>query len=150
MKPQPGQHVKCIFKNGTIVEGIVEEWDIEVHLLSLTDKSLMIICHPSEDLMMIKIMPDLAEDIVEGPAQEKVEIPIQDQIRTKIREVIVPNENSELQKSSIAELKRLAVEQEKQIIAKKIKEHYPSAYVPHKPNYGSQMDLSVHGSKRRN
>lgn len=150
MIPQPEQRVKCIFRNGTIVEGIVEEWGQEVHLVSLTDNSLMIICHPDEDIMMIKIMADEAEEIIEDKDNsENNSTPIQDQIRTKIKEVIVPQEDPELQRLSITDLKRLADEQERQIIAKKIKQHFPSAYAPHKPNYGSQLDLSIDRHQRK-
>ena len=150
MIPQPEQRVKCIFRNGTIVEGIVEEWGQEVHLVSLTDNSLMIICHPDEDIMMIKIMADEAEEIIEDKDNsENNSTPIQDQIRTKIKEVIIPQEDPELQKLSITDLKRLADEQERQIIAKKIKKHFPSTYTPHKPNYGSQLDLSIGRNQRK-
>jgi len=53
--------------------------------------------------------------------------------------------DQELQSKSITQLKQLVKIQEKKIIANKIREHFPSAYVPHKPNYISQIDLLPRG-----
>ena len=56
MNPDTGSHVKLILKNNTVVEGIVEEWFANyVKLKSLDGQSVMIIPHPNEDIMLIKI-----------------------------------------------------------------------------------------------
>lgn len=146
MIPQPEQHIKCIFKNGTIVEGIVKEWGINssVILQSLTDQSLMIILHPKDDIMMIKIMAEqpeenLSEEIPDPPDTEP-EI-IQQQIRAKLKELERPMESLELQNKTIADLKKLAIEQDKQIMINKIKEHFPNSPHPQKSNYTAQSNV---------
>src|SRR5260370_35287871 len=128
MIAQIGQHIKCIFRNGTIVEGIVKEClPNSVQLQSLSDQSLLIILHPEEDIMMIKIV------VSEAPAEEvysekepAVEVPIQEKIRAKLKEVEKPIENPELQAKTISELRQLPPGQDKQIITSKISKHYHS------------------------
>ena len=135
------QHVKCIFRNGTIVEGIVEEWvPGTTHLRSLSDQSLMIIMHPDEDIMMIKVIPEPEEEIVkEEKSKENNSPSTLDQIRAKLKEV-EEIEDPELQKLSVAELKHLAMEQERKIIVDKIKEHFPGG-TSRKSNYASQANV---------
>jgi hypothetical protein len=148
------QHVKCIFRNGTIVEGMVEEWvPGTVHLRSLSDQSLMIILHPDEDIMMIKVIPDPEEEIVvQDNAEDEIKSnsslgQVQEQIRSKLKEV-EDNKDPELEKLSVAELKRLAAEQEKKIIVDKIKEHFPGG-TSRKANYASQLDFLPPGKRAR-
>jgi hypothetical protein len=140
---QFGQHVKCIFRNGTIVEGIVEEWTTNsVHLRSLSDQSLLIILHPDEDIMLIKVMPEALveeESMAEVPA---VTHPIREKIRAKLKEVEQPMDDAELQNKTVAELRLLAIEQEKQILVNKIKEHFPGGSAgSKKSNYVSQAAI---------
>ena len=144
MIPQLGQHIKCIFKNGTIVEGIVEEWlATSVILKSLSDQSLMIILHPNDDIMMIKILvnePEENSENIPDPPDTEPEF-IQQQIRAKLKELEKPTENLELQNKNITELKQLAKEQDKQIMINKIKEHFPSHLRPSKSNYAAQSNV---------
>lgn len=57
MTPEIGHHVKCVFRNGAVVEGMVEEWATDIaQLRSLDEKSILIIAKPAEDIMLIKIM----------------------------------------------------------------------------------------------
>jgi hypothetical protein len=136
-----GKHVKCVFKNGTVIEGIVIDWLVgQVQLQSLNDESIMIITHPEEDIMLIKILADKPSEKIESSA-------LQEEIKEKLEEAH-SQEDSELQDKTITELKQLVRSQEKQIIANKIKEHFPSAYVPHKPNYGFQIDLLPRSRKK--
>lgn len=137
-----GKHIKCVFKNGTIIEGIVKDWSPgNVQIESLNDQSIMIIMHPDEDIMLIKVLPEqTAEEPKTGDA-------LREEIAIKLKEA--REENPELQEKPLKELRQLVITQEKQIIANKIKEHFPSAYKPHKPNYGSQMDLLPPGRRSR-
>jgi len=58
MTPQPEQHVRCIFRNGTLIEGIVKEWQPSgAQLQSLNDESILIIPHPDQDIILIKVLP---------------------------------------------------------------------------------------------
>lgn len=140
-----GKHIKCVFKNGTIIEGIVKEWTTgQVHLQSLNDESTMIILHPEDDIMLIKVLADKSEESTE----EKGAPPLKEEIVAKLEE-IRSEEDVDLQTKSIAELKQLVKTQEKQIITNKIKEHFPSAYVASKPNYSSQIDSLPRGKRRR-
>jgi hypothetical protein len=144
MIPQIGQHVKCIFRNGTIVEGIVENWAILSHettkLRSLTDQSLMIICHPKDDIMMIKIMPDTEEETETLKEEFENPQPIKEQIRAKLQKIEKSTENEELQDKTVGELKKLVIDQEKQILVDKIKEHFPGGNVK-KSNYTAQTSM---------
>jgi sRNA-binding regulator protein Hfq len=138
MTPTIGQHVKCFFRNGTLIEGIVEEWsNTGVSLCSISDQSLILILHPMEDLMMIKILADKSESLqsTEEPDQAPS---LQDQIRTQLQN-ITPTEDPDLQKLSIAELKRLADQQDKQMITNKIRQHFPAG--SQKPNYTTQSTV---------
>lgn len=130
MNIKQNQHIKCIFRNGTIIEGIVQSHSKEeLTLLSLHDDSLMVILHPNDDIMLIKIMPN-------KPAPK--ETPIQENISNKLKEVQAI-EDPNLQNKTIAELKELADKQEKQIIANKIREHFPKGVS--RSNYGSQSAI---------
>ena len=145
----PEQHIKCIFRNGTIIEGIVEEWGpTRYHLRSLSDQSLMIIMRPEDDILLIKVMPDPEEEIVEElPKKTSTPpAPIQEQIRTKLKEVEGPAEDLNLQEKTVEELRKLAIEQERQILVEKMKEHFPSG--SKRSNYSSQayvLDRKSHG-----
>jgi hypothetical protein len=136
------QHIKCIFRNGTVVEGMVEEWVPGAHYLrSLLDQSLMIILRPEDDIMMIKIMPDPSEEIVEDKLKNNSSPDqIQEQIRAKLKTVEDPNVDPELQALSITELRNLAIKQERQILVNKVREHFPSGSVK-KSNYIPQTNI---------
>lgn len=140
------KHVKVVFRNGTVVEGIVKEWVSNyVEIRSLSDESIMIIAHPEEDIMLIKVLPD-------KPAAEESEAAEKQQIREKVAEVLESPQTEEqagLQQKSIAELQRMVAEQDRKLIRRRIRDHYHSAYVPHKPNYGSQLDLIPRGRRSR-
>lgn len=135
-----GKHIRCVFKNGTIIEGIVKEWTTgSVQLQSLNDESIMIILHPEEDIMLIKVLADKPEE----SGEEKDALPLKEEIVAKLEEIRA-EEDTDLQGKSIAELRQLVKTQEKQIIANKIKEHFPS-HTSRKSNYGSQVDLLPRG-----
>jgi hypothetical protein len=139
MIPKAKQHVKCIMRTGAMVEGIVQEWTPhEVQLLSLDAESILIIPHPAEDIMLIKI-------IVGMP---KIDLPIVDKVENTTEVVTsngawevdgeiaglerkfqeaknLPSDDPERLKT-LAELRILMAEQEKKIITEKMRNHYPS------------------------
>jgi hypothetical protein len=137
-----GKHVKCVFKNGAVVEGIVKEWASgQVKLESLNDQSIIIIIHPEEDIMLIKILPDISIEKVDEPPS------LRNEIVSKLEEVRKEG-NSELQGKNLKDLRKMVIAQEARIIANKIRTHFPSAYKPHKPDYSAQMDLLPRGRRK--
>lgn len=119
---QSGQRVKCILRNGTTVEGVVDEWyGNEAQLRSFDGKSILIITRPAEDIMLIKIIledPEEKENILppKYPAKEVEQNPIE-----TTHDVYNVDHNK-----SLAELKIDLAAQERRIIAEKLREHRPS------------------------
>jgi hypothetical protein len=122
MIPQSGQHVKCILRNGTTVEGIVDEWSgNQAQLRSFDGKSILIITRPSDDIMLIKIIledPEEKENIL-PPKYPAAEV-WQNSVETT-HDVYDVDHNK-----SLAELKIDLAAQERHIIAEKLREHRPS------------------------
>lgn len=169
MIPEIGKRVRVLFRNGMGIDGIVEEWfGNYAQLKSTSDESTIIITNPTQDIMVIKILPDeIPEEITEP--QEPVIIPMGREPRSpaevfrnppkfssdtpadEFARVLedIPDPTSDARNKSLAELKIMMNEQEKKIIAQKLKTHIPSGYVPHKPNYGTRMDLLPRGKRRR-
>lgn len=118
-----GQHVKCMFKNNSMVEGIVDGWNTNlIQLRSLSDQSMIFIINPQENLMMIKVMP-----LEEAEESLPIDSNLKEQISSKIKKVIQTSSNdTELLKLSVKELKHLAWEQERKMIADKIRNHFPN------------------------
>ena len=135
-----GQHIKCIFRNGTIVEGIVKEWSSNYYLQSLTDDSLLVILDPRQDLMMIKIMPTQDRVQVEEPDAGEPDPPksYRRQIRRKLQE-LGQIDNPDLKRMSVVELRELAHQLERQELKDKIKEHFPTSSP--RNNYSEQSTL---------
>jgi hypothetical protein len=121
MTPKEGQHVKCILRTGAIAEGIVDEWfNNHVQLKSLDGESILIITHPAEDIMLIKIILE--------PKNQTEEIA--DKIRAKsaleqkfeeTRQGHDPNNADD--RKTLAQLKIELVEQERKIVSEKLKDH---------------------------
>lgn len=113
MIPQMGQHVKCLLRNSSLIEGVVEEWSTkQVRLKSLDEESILIIMRPDEDIVLIKIMvvktkPTKLKTNLEEEFKETYDLPSNDELRIQ----------------KLAELKQLLIKQDKQIIASKIKSH---------------------------
>ncbi len=121
-----GRYVKCFLRSGMVLEGFVEEsTGAQVVLRSLNDGSLMIIHHPSEDIMLTKIMPepDTSETVEQKPAPEPPAIKVQ--IKNKLQEAL-QTEDPELQNMNIEELRQLVHEHDRQLIAQKRREHFGS------------------------
>jgi hypothetical protein len=122
MIPKEGQHVKCILRTGAIAEGIVEEWfNNHVQLKSLDGESILIITHPAEDIMLIKIIlgqpKTQAEEVADkirakGALEQKFE---------EVRQSHDPNNADD--RKTLAQLKIELVEQERKIVSEKLKDH---------------------------
>jgi len=131
MTPQTGQHVKVILRNGAIAEGIVEEWFANtVQLRSLDNESILIISHPAEDIMLIKVMLDKPEEEAEpesGPTIEEV-----NDFEAQFQEAADSTDPHDVDDiKSLAQLRIELNKQERRIIAEKLKDHRPGrAYQP--------------------
>lgn len=125
MIPPISSHVKCVLRNGAIVEGIVEAWsDDYVQLISHDADSIMIIPHPKEDIMLIKIALEVDEPTIEEMEESKT------QLETQFQEVKEShhNVNDPVRNKTLAELKIELNKEEKNILAAKLKGHHaPSA-----------------------
>jgi hypothetical protein len=117
MIPQANQQVKCILKNGALVEGFVQEWsDQEVILRSLDGESILIVTHPREDIVLIRILLEIPENI-EQPAKVKTEL------EEQFQQAYEEPSGDDLRTKRLAELKVLLLKQEKKIVAEKLKDH---------------------------
>lgn len=118
MNPEKGAHVKCLLRNNLMVEGLVESWSDEKSVLkSLDEKSLSIIQHSANDIILIKIIL-----INDSPETQKE---IESEISQKLKETLnLPDD--EFREKNIADLKILANKQEKLIITNKLREHHAS------------------------
>lgn len=148
MIPKEGQHVKCVFRNGMVVEGIVEKWlpTVTAVLKSLEDGSTLVITRPTDDILFLKILPEpeIKEEIPspmpprwedEEKANYDVES-LRQEFRErlygpekKFQEVVQATDPHDMDSvKSLAELKQELIKTERQIIADKLREHRPSAY----------------------
>lgn len=123
------RHVKIVFKNGIQIEGISQEFGKDsASIRSLTDDSEIFIMHPSEDIMFVKMMPEVQDDTTE-PEQEEIQVeenqPTQPMSPAEaINQIQIDDftdQNLRLQK--LAELRLAAAQQERKIVAEKIKDH---------------------------
>jgi len=134
MIPNIGQQVKCILRAGAAIEGIVEEWtDKSVQLRSLDGESILIITHPSEDIMLIKIMLEKVEqdDVLSHEQNDAPSEPsniIQTDLEVKFSEKLSePSDpENEDRNKSLADLKKEMVEHDRQLIINKLREHRPT------------------------
>lgn len=111
--PSRGQHVRCFLKIGTMVEGIVEVWlDQQVVLKSLNERSVFLLSHPDEDIVLTEIVL---------PEREVLEIQVA--IKEKLEEIQKPIEDTEINSSNIQQLKKMLAEQGKKMISDRIREH---------------------------
>lgn len=122
MIPQAGQHVKCVLRTGTMAEGIVEEWNNNVvQLRSLDGESILIIPHPNEDIMLIKIVLGKPKDHVEEIKEKSTEN--KSELEEKFQTIYEQPSDDNLRTKKMVELKILMIEQDKKIVADKLKDH---------------------------
>jgi len=119
MIPEKGQHVKCLLRSNTLAEGTVEEWDNNiVKLLSLDEKSLLIIHHPQDDIILTKVI------LCDAPLDTKDKIvEVQPELEEQFQEVYEQPSGDDLRTKRMVELKSLLAAQEKKIIAEQLKDH---------------------------
>lgn len=145
MMPKNGQYVKCMLRNNTIVEGVVQNWAGGIvsgitQLLSVDGESILIIPN-SEDIMLIKIMLDKSQVQIEE-IKEKIitESELEQQFQEKYEEHHDPHD--EARNKSLAELKVLLAKQEYKIVSEKLRTHHPgSAYNLSTAKYPKQLDV---------
>lgn len=126
IKPEVGQHVKCLLNNGTLVEGTVQTWtNEEVVLLSIDQKSMLILPYPARDIMLIKIVLDDAKS-VEPEEKPKVKLPKSD-LEQRFEEVRALPSNTPGRTETLAELRIQLAETERSIVTEKLKEHHIGA-----------------------
>lgn len=126
MIPQPGQRVKCIFRNGVVAEGLVEEWfNNTAKLRSLDDQSILIITNPTADIMLIKIMLDNHPNLSDNTLPTITESIEQAQSNKSSETLVVDPYNPDYTKS-LVDLRKELAEQSRRIIAEKLKEHRPT------------------------
>ena len=135
MIPQIGQHVKCILRAGVVAEGIVEEWGTTAQLRSLDGENILIITHPTDDIVLIKIT-------VKSPIKNK----ISSNLENEFKEIHDQPSNNDLRLKQMVELKALLLEQEKKIITDKLKDH--SIGEVKKAKYEYPGFLAQQGSKQ--
>lgn len=135
MNPDTGSHVKLILKNNTVVEGIVEEWFANyVKLKSLDGQSVMIIPHPNEDIMLIKIFladPVQSLEFVKLKKDNGTEVKTSSvlaeeeaEIEGKFKEALSLPSDDPTRMKTLVELKQMKTELEKKIISSRVKNHY--------------------------
>lgn len=108
---EKGQHIRCMFHNGFVVEGVVEEWTPEsAVLVSLADESKLIIHNTSRDIMFTKVI-----------LEEKKQAPIPEIDKTFEETLSEPP--GDLRNKKLAELRILKSEAEKKIVANRLKDH---------------------------
>jgi hypothetical protein len=148
MTPTAGQHVKCLMKNNTIAEGIVEEWHGNyVKLKALDGKSYLIIHHPGEDIMLTKVMVDenSEEKSLAQQVKEKIEAkgtkprPTEPQLTLEeaFQQLSTEDDTIDMQALDAKSKAQLQVElakQEREIIAAKLRDHTIEG--PKKVQYG--------------
>lgn len=137
MIPKNGQYVKCMLRNNTVVEGIVENWaggvaTGTIQLYSLDGNSMFIIPN-SEDIMLIKIVLDKpkVEEVEEVKEKIIVKTELEQKFEDKYNEHHNPYDLS--RNKSLADLKILLAEQERRVISEKLRDHHA----------GSASDLST-------
>lgn len=112
---EKSQHVICCLKNNAVLEGTVENWsDEEVVLLSLDGQSQLIITHPKDDIIFVKI-------ILHSFRNKKVS-EIKNEISKELK-CALEEKDEDLKTKSVHRLKSLLIEQDKKIIKEKTKDH---------------------------
>lgn len=119
MNIKAGKFIKIVFKNNSIIQGIVEEWsDKEVVLFNTEKNKQYIVYNISENALLVQIDQQSKAQIKEEPAIIP-EVSI-------IEPGMTDYDLARLKAKKIAELKVLEAEQEREIVKNKLK----SANVP--------------------
>lgn len=131
-----GLQVKCLLKNSTLIEGIVEVWNDQfVQLKSLDQENILFIHRPNEEIVFTKIIM-VKNNINNKEDNENYKtVPLNQQswslkvfnhqkenLEQKFQEELV-KPSSNLRIKTLADLKKELNKQDKKIIKEKLKEH---------------------------
>jgi hypothetical protein len=121
MTPSIDQYVKCFLRSSMMLEGFVVEWSDAQVVLRSDNEDILILHHPSEDIILTKILVSPPQPITPETINET-----QQEIRQTLHQTLQPNamEEPKLQQTRLQKLRQLAVQQDKEIIAQKTKEHF--------------------------
>lgn len=129
MKLDQGQHIKCVFRNSMVVEGIIESWSKDEAVLnSLDGTNVLIIMRPGDDIMLIKLVLKT----------QKINVT---ELENKFEETLEQPSDTPDRIENLAELRLRLADAEQQIVSQKLKEHhigvpkltqYASPYTPGK------------------
>lgn len=131
MKIEKDQHIKILFKNGMVTEGIVDSWELDNYIIrSLTDQSLLIIFHPNDDILAVKVLQQPVNNQINSTSQVLPKINSTSPILPKVDPEVVQEElgaekltEQDLRVKKLAELRILEAKQAKAIFANKLKDH---------------------------
>jgi sRNA-binding regulator protein Hfq len=132
MEPQVGQFVKLIFRNGTLMEGIIQQWsNLKSVLKSESSDDLLVILNTEQDLLAYKI-------IVSYLSPREVPLRLS-QLEQQFEEVYQQPSADELRLQSLAQLKTAMIQQEKKIVSNRLKQHIPTQTIS-KVQYGNPFN----------
>ena len=120
--PEPRQKVKVVFKNGTLIEGVVLEWDDKIGKIYTNTGSVIEIYNIPENVLFVKVLnpmldrdPEL-EEYIEGHTCEN---------ETHEMETVEPEEVHEqdprLRAASLADLRVKKNKQLREIVAERLR-----------------------------
>jgi hypothetical protein len=129
MEPQVGQFVKLIFRNGTLMEGIVQQWSKTRSVLkSESSDDILVILQTEQDLLAYKIVASYISP---------KELPHRlNQLEQQFEETRQQPSTDDLRLQSLAQLKVAMIQHEKKMVANQLKHHLPTQTIG-KVQYGN-------------
>lgn len=116
--------VKILLRNNTIAEGIVQEWGEIVKLQSFNKQSYMIVLHPKEDIILVKVFSEDATEEVDVVLEKQPLENVKNELEQKFQQVVDQPSDDPTRMESLVELRKLLVQQDRQILANKLKSHH--------------------------
>jgi len=129
MIPVKDQYIKLFLRNGTHVEGYVEQWsDRQAILRSDDGLSYLVVQNVTEDVMLIKIFnePESVIDPEYKAPKEPPFYPRRDMTEEFERVRREPAIDEHLKAKTLLELRKLQIEQDRKIISERLKDHTPT------------------------
>jgi hypothetical protein len=129
MEPQVGQFVKLIFRNGTLMEGIIQQWSKTRSVLkSESSEDILVILQTEQDLLAYKIVASYISP---------KELPHRlNQLEQQFEETRQQPSTDDLRLQSLAQLKVAMIQHEKKMVANQLKHHLPTQTIS-KVQYGN-------------
>lgn len=124
MIPQINTHVKILLRNNSIVDGIVQEWNNNQIILQSNDNSIIVILHPSQDIILYKIVMNISDKEEIKQDIKKYEPDNNSELEEQFKKTYEKSSEDPLRLKSLAELKILMNKEERQNIANKLRSHY--------------------------